>query len=420
MNKAKINFFLFLVVFTLQGCLNTEGIDDGKLQDNKPIKENIYISTKGIDSETSGDKAQPYKSISYALEQYQNKAVIVNIEGGRYREYLNLEKGVELVNSYENNNSVILRGTVSLNGENKLDSLTLENSSVVVSKGKDNKIMSCNFLNNSTYAILVKSNASLSIEKSTIRDNSSTGIVAMEESTLYLSEMNISNNNIGVQIKDNAKITFSEPEYYVNYIRNNKQCNFLHSGKENLELYNVLWNKKPLDFIIEKRCTNGLDIVQTGKGIINYEGKIPKKGTISFSTNKKNEIINPAYKESILTKTPYFEYTNVNRDYLAISIFDKFPIIRNNSIQNHQNIVWYWQSNLDKNYPIGSIIPYGRGYIFPSVKKDNYSPFDFQKNPPPLKKNSIYYIIIWEWDSDANKVISSSDISYFIVDKDAE
>jgi len=419
MNRYILYFKIIFLLLFLQGCGSEEPKETTSIEETSG-KVEIYISKKnGTDIDSSGTIDSPYKELSYALNQHKEENIIFYLKSGTYYIFnKKLSKGVELIGTDENNKSTIIAGNLSLLGKNHIESIIFQNSSSIISENGENNIYSSKFTQNKNYSISVQNNSTLNIKDSNIINNSSTGIVVMDNAKLSLSEVNISKNTIGIQIRDNAIINFSNADSQLNHIQNNQKCNFLHSGKKNLELYNVVWNNKPLEFTIQSTCANSFDIVKTGEGDINYIGKIPKRGAISFNSKDKNEILSPFFGEEIYTLTPDIEYTNINRNHLAIAIFDKYPTIKDNVIQNTQDIIWYWHSSLSVNH-IGSTISYRDGFIFPTVEKDEYSYNDFQHNPPSLEKGEnekrIYYIIVWEWDLDGIKIVSSSNISYFTI-----
>ena len=388
----------------------------------------IYVSEEiGNDISGNGHINKPFKTITKAINNTKiglNDTTTILISGGNYTEEngeefpLDIPKNINLFLSDENNKSAEIKGfgntennqevTLLLRGNNNLNGLiisSLNNIGILSTRGK-NKLISVKLINNQT-ALGILNSSNIILLDSTIENNSYSGIELSGKASVKLVNTSIINSNIGINISENAKIDKNSEN---SKIIENKQCDFFTSGNENIELQGIQWDNEVFDFSIEKDCSDGNNIVNIGDATISYQ---PIPNNLLF-TNIENEIsiLSPTFSESISTTTPLLRYTNIRvGKYIMVTLWKKLPMVKDGVIVNSEDIVWYWNSEMN-NSPIGRI-DYNKGA---NPINGNLNPSSPSTSiPKPLKKGRAYYFAIWEWDSKGINIISSSSISYFIV-----
>nr|MCH9740875.1 hypothetical protein [Campylobacterota bacterium] len=405
----------------------------------------IYVNAE-IGDDTSGQGTQefPFQTLSCAISQHQDEGTIALL-GESYKYYeLNdsgikdIPYGVSLISdaNQSDDRQKMYLGRIVLHGNNTLRSLNID-ADIMVEEGH-NKIESC-FIEYSTIQTINQSQ--LEIRNTTIESSGGTILHALNQSTLTLinttvtnnliyvpssaiaikiandaflklQESNINNNYIGIMIKDNGLIESSLPK---TTISNNVKCDLLHTGKKEISLNHIQWDHSMGDLTVSDICQNGNDIIGINGASISYDGKVPSLDTPSFETENENFIFRPKFGETV-TRSPTFEFTNNGNKYIKIAVWDTYPIIINNIIQNPDYIVWSW-NNTSANDELGHLYFYEGIYNESIIEQytfeygpDNIYSFDYISF-----KAGIYYIVVWEWDDQGIEVISSSNISYFYV-----
>jgi len=477
----KIKFFLLLILITFfisscgssGGAYNTHSNPSNSSEypspDNQEIPKNIgssldaYVSQYKGEENATGKKNSPFKTISQALEYFNDKnrtlSHTINISGGVYNIEngenfpLILDNGISLVRSDENNQSVEINGSgyytdyeeyisIVLNGNNRLQSINISstNNIAILSQFGKNTIQNSRLRNNKI-GFLGIGNAQTTIANNLITKNSDRGILLLGNSSIYLKSNWIIDNEIGVELNENSK--FSDISQNTTISANHK-CDFYYKVNNDINLTGIVWDKNISDIIINiNECKDGNEITNiSGIGEIFLEetkNSIPIDNNISNEINSSNSDINltHGFNQEIaptksffqetdkiqIEKPKYAEYFNsseeikfeydANNKYLMIALWKNSPRIvkESKNVSNPEQIIWYWHTGIEQESD--DSISYNEGRV---PKNGELNPINHNnENKPTALKNGDYYLTIWAWDNKGLEVTHSSIISKFYI-----
>jgi len=310
LNLLKL-FCLTAIVYFFSSC-GTAGPGPDTSGD---LTSGIYVSQlRGNDTNTTGKKNNPYKTITYALSKtktgifnkiYINRGVYSQENGEIFPLILPKEVKIYKLDDNDSDNDVYINGfgnfddkypvAIVFQGNNKIQNVTINSNKNIgiLSSSNNNQITSCNIINNLVGISTIES-ADITIKDTLITGNTH-GIEASGYSTINLIQSVIYKNDVGIRIDDLAEINLNSFGQSVSKITENIKCDFLQKGDKNLDLTGIKWDDNTLDFAIEKVCVNGNNIVNSGLGIINYVYSpidVMNEDDITHVTINDNNIVN--------------------------------------------------------------------------------------------------------------------------------
>ena len=404
----------------------------------------IYIDMdKGLDdSNQTGRKNSPFKTIWYALSKSESFFNTLYISGGEYTEE-NGEKfplifwNKKLLYSSDNNKTVLIRGSgefqnnevaIVLEGYNQIHGITISsNENIgVLSKNGESIIASSIFKDNKV-ALSQHNDSVIHLNNSEINSNSERGVELIDSSSLELISSIIRDSYVGINIRDSAKIIATSKN---SKIINNDLCDLFTNSQSNMNLQGIGWDDNVSDFNIETNCINGNNIVRgdisrasiifqpTADGSSdgsnqNNNNSFYNLSKLVFNNTKKIDILQPSYNELIETNEPIIKYKNtIENKYIMVSIWNNKPKVQASKVTNSKEMVWYWHTGMD-NSGIG-YVEYLKG-ANPINGIVNTGIYNENNSVKPLLSGKTYYLVIWEWDVNGQEIISSSVNSIFHV-----
>ena len=463
----KLRYMIFLILLSLINGCGGAAPDESQQTNNPSIisSNSLYVDISKGSNSNSGKKDKPFKTVFYALSKAKSSQTIY-VESGLYSEN-NGERFPLILNNNkifyasDTNKSIIIEGSgefeghevaIVLKGNNTLQGMTIksnDNIGVLSQYGNSNIVSS--WLTDNKVALAEHNNSRITLTNSKIIVNSARGVELIDSSILQLSSSIIENNNIGINIADNAKILSSSQN---SKIINNEQCDLFSNSASNMYLQGIEWDENTSDFNIEKNCVNGNNIVKadSAQGIIIFQHRMfvetnssnpnsstpgennssnPNSSTpgennssnqssdtfseiheLTFHNTKKISIIQPAYNQQIDMTNPTIQYKNTLKNkYIMVTIWKNKPNVLVNKIQNPQDIIWYWHTGMN-NSNIG-YVEYHKGSNPINGKIDTGAHKDIALKQ--LTSGRSYYLVIWEWDEKGRNIIASSITSIFHV-----
>lgn len=416
MKYINIVTIIYLVVY-LSGC---GGADSGASHKLLTDKNTLYVNNI-----EENNHSRAFSTLTAALAFSIDIPKTIYLAGGEYSKKtgenfpLSIPPGTKLIRSDENNKSVNFIGygnyngqvsTMELNGNNLLSGITINSNENIgiVSNGNGNIVTGVTIIGNSV-GIAISDDSNITVSDCNISENFH-GIELSQTSSVSLALNTISKNTVGIMALDDTTVSFSSDSY--NILTQNILCDFIYESTNSIKVDNVIWDTNIYDLSIKNQCKDGNDIVNVyGVGSIDFQF-IPDIDTPLFPNNIHNiNILNPRHEEDY-SQVPSFQYENsLNSKYYMMAIWKSPPVIKSTEIGNPDDIVWFWHSGMGK--VTNGTVNFSNGSI---PKNGNLNPSNSEKlEAIPLVKGRGYYFAMWEWDSNAINIISSSDIVYFRV-----
>jgi len=432
-------FFIFIIILLqLTGCGGdgNGGTTAGPSIANSPIITGSGIGEITVDQYTGLNsptytQGKSFKTITYALNYVGNNPFYTKIlvNPGIYNEAngeifpLTIKNGISLVG--------LFGATLENNGVygSAIVSNTLVNSPITVLLNGSSLISNFNIKTTDPYSVgVIVENGSPTILSNLITGGSQ-AIVTLSNSTPIIKANEISFNSIGIESKAN-----SQPNISSNYIHDNLGgIMILDTSVPNLGTINLfggngivkntiydlcnstlnivtatgnIWDVPVAAISAQALCQNGANIANIGGGAVNFIEPLTTTTPI-FTAPEQVTLIAPSMGGVIANTKPSFTWNMNAKNLVAMGVFNKRIVITNGTIQNMNDLVYYWDSGMQTGR-VGSIV-FNDGKRYISGKLEGLP------TPSPLNQGKAYYWAVWAWDSTGINIISASREGYFLV-----
>ena len=427
MAMRNLNVILnMLILFIISGC--------GGAANGPESSNTTYVNAVvGLDQSGYGlTRAEPYKTITYALAQETTKST-VEVANGTYDaangeqfpitvrpgtkligEKINLDlQEYALISGMGDFNSSYVNGVstvaVVLDDAAEIKNLVINSESGVAlwceNANDITSIINNGFINSHVGMTIVGDSAPL-LRDNVIKDNLQSGIEIFGNAKPVLLNNNINMNSVGIFINDNAMPNFGGESGGGNIVSDNLLCDLLHSGVEAITTIGTKWDLDVFNFSISSNCTAGNEIVVDGAGSVNYQF-IPPQDSLLFQNKSRIRLDQPGFGEVIFTNEPNFVWSDSSAKITMVAVWEQPPTVTLDGVADTGILYWIWHSGLGTG---GSgFAQFNDGVLLVDG--------DFNNTQPPvlLEKGRSYYWAVWGWDENGKEITASSSVGYFIV-----
>jgi len=437
MHINRLFFLLFVVSCICISCGGDGDTEEGT--DIGPSNNNPVSSTFSyIVNANSGLNVTPYiknsgfRTITYALSYLNNlegkhgydvtvkKGIYDDNHGEDFPIYvndnirLNAEYGAIIktngssilaeLDGYDLNAPVIF----ILDGDAELKNFFIEGndeSVAIISRSGETKVHD-NDISTNAVGILVINDSNSEIFRNNIHNNIS-GLELMHQSKPNIFGNVLEENNSGVLILDSSNPNFGELNNpggnYLGVNSNYGLCNTTPNYINAVGNYTINFNE---EVTVNSKCADGVLVGNISTGFIKFD-ILPNNKSSIFGVSSSVELLSPIIGESLYTDIPQFIWNMEPRSLVALGVFSDRIKIKNNEIQNDEDIVFYWDSSM----PAGNLgsVSIVDGIRYVSGNRTEGGTFR------PLERGKIYYWAIWAWDSEGIKIIDSSVEGFFTI-----
>lgn len=183
---------------------------------NSSAKSYDAYVDKGYDKDDAdGSSDKPYKTIEKAIEKLGSKGGSIYVENGTYTETLSLKKDMDLFG--QSKNKTIIQGTITTEGNNKIEDLTISGGSYGISALGKIEVSNCKIRNSSKIGIdLLGGDKEASISNSTISGNGK-GIYVQRKRSISISGNSVyGNKEEGIDLREKINGTITKNEIFEN------------------------------------------------------------------------------------------------------------------------------------------------------------------------------------------------------------
>lgn len=425
-------FFNFSLILLSYGCISGDaaGPDDGADNVTPSGILMIYVDSElGVDDgESAGNKT--FKTITYALNVIQSNegfkdVQTIRVSPGIYSNEngevfpLELTDWMQLSayygamienNSVESSNIYGFDGpvTVTMEGNAKINNFTIksqENSAGILIKSGSPQIFH-NEISGHKVGIIVMADASPVIKSNIIKSNI-IGIENLASSIAKIHSNEIIENAAGVNI-----FNLSNPDLGsvgtqgLNTIQKNTNYDLCNVTSNTIWAIGNIWDDASTLISISGSCNNGVDIGNVLSGAVIYLD-LPQDKNPIFNRAKTISLQTPFIGEVIDDDTPNFSWQMDAANIVALGVFNKRIIIRNNEITNKEDLVYFWHSGMSAGRPGSIEYNDGRRYIDGELEQSEI--------PSALERGKTYFWSVWAWDNEGLSVTQSGPEGYFTI-----
>jgi len=364
------------------------------LKDNVNIEYDINLSRaiyKNLLDEEGIIPILPVDIVDGEITEEEFPALIEGV-GLYYSDYTNQDHSVTMVCG---NNSII----------KKFSFKSTDGRSIWCEKNNA-KILG-NILNSGIGGI-ANIEASITIEGNIITSQNGVGIEFLGNTTSYVRNNIITNNEVGIQVNTNSTPDLGTPtEPGLNTLQNNINCDLQNNGNESVFAIGNIWEIDAFDFVVESQCGFGENVANTGAGDVLFQFS-PITESPLFPGAIDVHLVFPERGSIIQTNTPQFVWEGPNNKITMLGLFNRpIEINSDGSIQNITDMVWVWHSGLG-NGRIGNV-------YFEDGRAINGNNITNVSNPTPLERGRTYFWVVWAWSDTGLELTHSSTESDFFV-----